>query len=159
MGLLLVVFGLRFGIALPMVLGLVLFYSKTGIMQQMSWRLLRQPSILTPLGLLDHSQTFATYLLNIGSHTRLLVMDRALLLKPLSLRLQMLSLLDGTMLGVIVDHWLLPLLRLRVLPGLCLVLCLWLRVLLSRLLCSGLCLVRCLLLLLRLRVLLGLCLV
>src|SRR3972149_9593938 len=150
MGLLLVMFGLRFGIALPMVLGLVLFYSKTGIILQMSWRLLRQPSILTPLGLLDHSQIFNSYLLNIGFHTRLLVMEGALLLKPLSLRLQMLSLLDGIMLGVIVDHWLLPLFKLRVLPRLCLVLCLWLRVLLSRLRCLGLCLVLCLLLVLRL---------
>src|SRR3989304_4664003 len=113
MGLLLVVFGLRLGIALPMVLGLVLFYSKTGIMLQMSWRLLRQPSILTPLGLLDHSQTFASYLLNIGSHTRLLVVEGALLLKPLSLRLQMLSLLDGIMLGIIADHCLLRLFRFR----------------------------------------------
>src|SRR3972149_2211859 len=125
MGLLLVMFGLRFGIALPMVLGLVLFYSKTGIIVQMSCRLLRQPSILTPLGLLDHSQIFASYLLNIGSHTRLLVMEGALLLKPLSLRLQMLSLLDGIMLGVIVALCPWRLLRLRVLRGLCLVRCPW----------------------------------
>src|SRR6266540_4413134 len=101
--------GLLSGVVALTVLGLVRFYSKTGTILQMSWRLLRRPSILSLLGLLDHSQIVTTYPLNIGSHTRVPVIQALWLLRKLPfLRLQMLSLLDGIMLRVLGPLWALP---------------------------------------------------